>query len=234
MGKRKKRCDILVTGFGPFPRVPVNPTAVLAERVGRSRRLARLGIRAKHRVFPTRYDILDEALPDRLAAARPRAVLMLGVAARARHVRVEVRAVNKANRTAPDASGKTRRGAALAKGAPLVRRSQAPLARLKVAMAGAGVPVRRSIDAGRYLCNASYFTALGQLEETRPSAPVVFIHVPMPSAWASRPTPRPKRKASPPTGTPAKARRPTLAAMARALETAAIVLVRESARRGVS
>jgi len=234
MVKRNKRCDILITGFGPFPRVPVNPTAVLAERVGGSRRLARLGIRAEHHVFRTRYAILDKALPTRLAAARPRAVLMLGVATRARHVRVETRAVNKANRTAPDASGKTRRGAALAKGAPLVRRSPAPLARLKVAMAGTGMPVRRSIDAGRYLCNASYFTALGQLEDKRPSIPVVFIHVPMPSAWASSPTPRPTRKDSPQTGAPAKVRRPTLAAMARALETAAIVLVRESARRQMS
>ncbi|ALA18804.1 MULTISPECIES: hypothetical protein [unclassified Chelatococcus] len=233
MGKRNKRCDILITGFGPFPRVPVNPTAVLAERVGGSRRLARLGIRAEHHVFRTRYAILDKALPTRLDAARPRAVLMLGVAARARHVRVETRAVNKANRTAPDASGKTRRGAALAKGAPLVRRSPAPLARLKVAMAGTGMPVRRSIDAGRYLCNASYFTALGQLEEKRPSIPVVFIHVPMPSAWASSQTPRPKRRNSTADAS-AKAQRPTLAAMARALETAAVVLARESARRRVS
>lgn len=233
MHETNRRCDILITGFGPFPRVPVNPTAVLAELMGGSRRLARLGIRAEHHVFPTRYDILDEALPARLAAAHPGAVLMLGVAARARRVRVETRAVNKANRTAPDASGKTRRGAALAKGAPLVRRSPAPIARLKVAMARDGVPVRRSIDAGRYLCNASYFTALGRLGEPRPAVPVVFVHVPLPRAWASTPTPRPKRK-EPAAHAQIKARRPTLAAMARALETAAIVLVRESARRRVS
>ncbi len=231
MGEGQERCDVLVTGFGPFPRVPVNPTTVLAECLGRSRRLARLGIRVEHHVFPTRYDILDEALPARLAAARPRAVLMLGVAARTRHLRVETRAVNKANRTAPDASGKTRRGAALERGAPLARRSPAPLARLKVGMAGTGVPVRLSLDAGRYLCNASYFTALGRTGQTRPPIQLVFVHVPMPGSWALAPTARPRRRDRRAAAGAGRERRPPLAAMVRALETAAIVLARERRRR---
>ena len=46
---------LLVTGFGPYPRVRVNPTGVIARRLGASKRLARLGLRVTCAVLETSY-----------------------------------------------------------------------------------------------------------------------------------------------------------------------------------
>lgn len=163
---------LLVTGFGPFPGVPANPSATLARQVARLRRPALGRFEIKVAVLATRWDGLD-ALDARIAREKPAAVLLLGVAARRRSVCVEARAVNAA-RPAPDAAKAHPSAARLAAGAVPVRRSSARLPPLLAALRRHGVPARLSRDAGRYLCNAAYFRALGAAG----GAPVVFVHLP--------------------------------------------------------
>ena len=80
---------ILVTGFGRFPGVPINPTVGLVARLGRSRRAALSGVRIKTHVFATRYAAVDDELPALIAREQPDAVVLLGVAARAKNLRIE-------------------------------------------------------------------------------------------------------------------------------------------------
>ncbi len=99
------RPGILITGFGPFPHVRVNPTTALALRV--SRKLAQARLKADLLVMETSYAVGLPALKDHLAQTRPKAVLMLGLAARARFVRVELFGRGHASRLHPDATGAT-------------------------------------------------------------------------------------------------------------------------------
>jgi pyroglutamyl-peptidase len=170
---------LLITGFGPFPRVPRNPSEGLARAVARDPRWRRLGIAAEALVLETRYAALETHLIPKIRELRPDAILMLGVAARRRHVSIETRAMNRVSRLMPDAGGQIAPRLAYRPGAPPALRSRAPIAAMARAMRGCGVPARLSRDAGRYLCNAAYFAALLETG-SRTRAKVAFIHVPMP------------------------------------------------------
>lgn len=164
---------LLITGFGPFPTVPDNPSARLARRVAASPHLRRLlGHAPDCLVLETRYGALDTQLAPALAR-RPRAVLMIGVAARRSRVCVETRAVNRVSRLFPDVSGAVGRFLAFEPDGPAQRRSGAA-AQVRVALKRAGLDAAASRDAGRYLCNASYYRVLAT------GCPAVFVHIPMP------------------------------------------------------
>ena len=94
--------SILITGFGPFPGAPFNPTGVLAEELARRRHPAFANVRRIAHVFRVSYDAVDRELPVLLASERPDVLIMLGVATRSNHVRIETRARNTVARTFPD------------------------------------------------------------------------------------------------------------------------------------
>ena len=54
---------ILVTGFGPFPGAPFNPTGPLVERLARLRRPGLADMKIVAHVFPTSYAAVDRDLP---------------------------------------------------------------------------------------------------------------------------------------------------------------------------
>ena len=198
---------LLITGFGPFPRVPRNPSERLARALAAHPRLRLAGVEARALVLATTYPALDEVLLPALGAPSPDAVLMLGVAGRRRHVSLETRAVNRVSRLFPDASGRVAARLAYRPGEPHVRRARAPLAALLAAMRGRGLDARPSRDAGRYLCNASSYAALGA-----GAAPTIFVHVPLPRGDARRD------------------RRPSLRAMERGLLEVALILAAQGRR----
>ncbi|KQO63299.1 peptidase C15 [Methylobacterium sp. Leaf88] len=175
---------LLVTGFGPFPGVPRNPSAALARRIGALARPKLGGIPVRVLILRTTY----AAIPDRLAPAlaeAPAAILMLGVATRAKRVRVEMQGRNRTSRLFPDASGRTASRLTLERDGPPARRSPAAASALAT-LRGHGIAAVPSRDAGRYLCNASYFRAL------RESPPALFVHIPLPPR-TSRPAKAPVR-----------------------------------------
>ncbi|QTL02361.1 peptidase C15 [Aquabacter sp. L1I39] len=175
---------ILICGFGPFPGVPRNPSETAARDLARLRRPL-LGALHRHvEILPTRWDALPH-LADTLRSVRPDAVLLLGVAARRRVVNVEMRAVNVAS-AFPDAARRHAPQRAVQPGGPDVRVTRACVPHLVHKLRQAGLKAAPSRDAGRYLCNGAYFTALSVLAEAR--VPVVFVHLPgrAPGARAGR------------------------------------------------
>ena len=159
---------ILVTGFGPFPGAPHNPTAALVKRLATQRRI---NFRVVGHVFETRYDAVDRELPALLKKHKPDAVLMFGLHGRARTLRIETLARNALGRVR-DAGGHMPRSAAIVRGSPHTpMRSPAP--RLARAARRAGVAAQTSRDAGKYLCNYLCWRA------TESGAPfATFVHVP--------------------------------------------------------
>ena len=171
---------LLITGFGPFPGMPRNPSAVLARQVAGSPRWRILGVQVECRILTTAYAALATELDPALAET-PDAVLLIGVAGRSKRIRVERCATNRRSTLYPDVAGET--AAALASGRTAERSSRmAPVKPLR-ALRAQTLPSRVSRDAGRYLCNASYYRALAL------PRPVLFIHIPKP--------PRPRRSRGP-------------------------------------
>ncbi|UDQ90780.1 peptidase C15 [Xanthobacter autotrophicus] len=168
---------ILVCAFGSFPGVPVNPSQQLAADLLRLRRPALCGIQIALEVLPTRWDALAR-LDARLDAFDPDAVLLLGVAARRRRVSIEMLAVN-ATRAAPDAARRHPTARRLAADGPPLLRSHVPAGPQANALRRAGIAALPSRDAGRYLCNASYFHALAwAARQGGHPRPVLFVHLP--------------------------------------------------------
>jgi pyroglutamyl-peptidase len=127
-------------------------------------------------------------------------------------VRVEVRALNRASRLFPDASGRVARHLALEAGGRPERRCR-EAGRVLAGLRRSGLGAVRSQDAGRYLCNAAYFRAL------REDIPVVFLHIP-PAPDPNRPGRRDLRR-----------RRSALDGLAEAVAAAAVLLMRRDTRR---
>jgi len=73
---------ILITGFGPFPGAPFNPTEPLVARLLQLRRPALSDVKIFGHVFQVTYEDVDRQLPLLLASHRPHALLMFGLASR--------------------------------------------------------------------------------------------------------------------------------------------------------
>lgn len=163
---------LLVTGFGPFPTMPRNPSAALARAVAAAPRWRILGVSVECRILTTAYASLGSEL-DPALAEEPDAVLMIGVAGRSKRIRVERRATPRRSTLFPDVAGE-RAGRSERSAYPRERRASSSPERAFLALRREHVPARISRDAGRYLCNAAYFRALAG------PAPTLFIHIPKP------------------------------------------------------
>jgi pyroglutamyl-peptidase len=201
---------ILVTGFGPFPGAPTNPSAEIALWLARSKRAARFA-RVRAAVIPTVYAEISE-FPHLIEREKPDAVLMFGLAGKTPWLRIETFGRNRASLFHADAA-RGKAGQVLVRGEASVLPVRAPVRRLLQAARGAGVEARLSGDAGGYLCNAAIFHALLSAKGKKPL--VAFVHVPPPR----------RRMKSRPGYVPA---RPTMAAMKRAGESILIALAREA------
>jgi pyroglutamyl-peptidase len=168
---------ILITGFGPFPGAPFNPTEPLAIELARRRHPAFANVRRVAHVFPVSYAAVDRELPALLAREQPDALLMFGLAGRTKHVRVETRARNALSRLLPDVTGELPVTTTIVAGAPAMLPLPAPVQRLVLAARAAGVPTAASHDAGRYLCNYLCWRA-AEAASTCGLRLVSFIHVP--------------------------------------------------------
>lgn len=168
---------ILITGFGPFPGAPYNPTQPLVARLLRLRRPALGDVELSGHIFPVTYKAVDRELPDLLAKRRPQALLSFGLASRTPYVRVETRARNAVTTLWPDADHTRVRKGSIAGGADAMMFGP-HTARLLRAARGTGVDARASRDAGSYLCNYLSWRAIEATCGDNGPRLAAFVHVP--------------------------------------------------------
>ena len=77
------RPTLLLTGFGPFPNVPANATAVLVPRIAQAAELAFPGVRIACHILPTEWATGLHRAADLYRQLRPTAAIHFGVAGRA-------------------------------------------------------------------------------------------------------------------------------------------------------
>src|ERR1700716_4644791 len=146
-----KSMRILITGFGPFPGAPFNPTMPLGARLVRLRRPAFSDVELIAHIFPVTYKAVDRELPQLLAKHRPHALLMFGLATRTPHVRIETRARNAVTMLWPDADHAPVRKGSIAGDADAMMFGP-HTAKLLRAADSTGVDARGSRDGGSSLC----------------------------------------------------------------------------------
>ena len=171
------RLRILITGFGPFPGAPYNPTQALVMRLLRLRRPAFSDVELSGHIFPVTYKAVDRELPQALARHRPQALLMFGLAGRTAHLRIETRARNAVTLLWPDAAHTRVRKGSIGLGPDAMRFGPHTLRLLRAAR-GTGIDVRPSRNAGSYLCNYLSWRsieAVGTDDHLRRAA---FVHIP--------------------------------------------------------
>lgn len=205
---------VVLAGFGPFPGAPFNPSAAVINALAQRRRPALANVDRISHVFATAYASVDRDLP-KLLAAKPDAVLIVGVAGRRRVLCIETRARNALSVLYPDASGHRPAQGVIHRGAVAERRSRAPVAALQAAARSRKISVRLSRDAGRYLCNYAYWRALERADDRAPL--VQFVHIP-----AVMRKSRPRRQL--------RTRQTTLRDLVEALEAVLIALIAATRR----
>ncbi|MEW6643286.1 MAG: pyroglutamyl-peptidase I [Pseudomonadota bacterium] len=183
---------ILVTGFGPFPGAPYNPTERLVARLGQLRRPALADVTVNRHIFHVSYGAVDRELPTLIARNKPHALLMFGLAQRTPHVRIETRARNAVTTLWPDADHGRGEAAGIARHAAPDRHFGPHTQLLLRAALQAGVWARPSRDAGRYLCNYLSWKAIEATDTPGGPRLAAFVHVPL----VPRDTAGPRRSAA--------------------------------------
>ena len=172
-----QKLRILITGFGPFPGAPFNPTQPLVARLLRLRRPAFADIELSGHIFPVTYKAVDRELPQIVAEHRPHGLLMFGLANRTPYVRIETRARNALTMLWPDADHTSVRKGSIA-GAADAMPFGPHTAKLLRAALGSGIDARASRDAGSYLCNYLSWRAIEAVGADNDLRIAAFVHVP--------------------------------------------------------
>ena len=166
---------LLVTGFGPFPGAPENPTEALVQSLASMspRHIGAGAVRAA--VLPTDYRKSWSALRRLYARFEPDIVVHFGLSGRARAVHVERLACKRCNPELPDAAGFAPALGLARRFGPDSLTSTLPTEAILTALQQAEVPAAGSDDAGGYVCNATFYRSL---LAARTGTLVGFIHVP--------------------------------------------------------
>jgi pyroglutamyl-peptidase len=169
---------VLITGFGPFPGAPHNPTMPLVKRLVQLRRPAFHDVELQGHIFHVTYRTVDRELPELIARVRPQALLMFGLAGRTDYLRIETRARNAVTTTFPDADRSVAVKGSIVPG--VAARTFGPhSAKLLRAARRTGVDARPSRDAGSYLCNYLSWRAIEAMHGEAGPRLAQFVHIPL-------------------------------------------------------
>ena len=167
---------ILVTGFGPFPGAPDNPTSRLVERLRAEP--PEFGGTFHAECLNVDYAAIAPHLSRLGRDFSPDIAIHFGLAASCAGFRLERVARNAHGEAQPDAKGALPSPGAICAG-PAELPSRLPLETIASTLGEAGLPVEWSDDAGGYLCNTLMTLSLAQACEGFKPAMSGFIHVPL-------------------------------------------------------
>ena len=169
---------LLLTYFGPFPGVPVNPTVALAEGAVRALNTARPDLRVVARELPVSYDGSSAALRAALQEVQPDALISLGVAVGRDVVSLEQVAINLDSAGIEDNDGDRRRDEPIVPDGREAYFSSLPVRASYERLRAAGEPVEISYTAGTYVCNHVFYEGQRISRDLGLSIPAGFVHVP--------------------------------------------------------
>jgi pyroglutamyl-peptidase len=154
---------LLLTGFEPFGAYQVNPSQLVAERLG--------GV-----ILPVSVARMPRELERAINATAPDVVLGLGLASLRTQVAVERVGINVLDFTLPDNDGVLLEGEPIDSSGAAAWFSTLPIKRIAARWLDEEIPSYLSNTAGTYVCNQMLYTSL-RLGEAR-GFRAGFIHLP--------------------------------------------------------
>lgn len=166
-----------MTGFGPFPGLPENPSAALVTRLDDRwcGQAAPGGLVIETHILPTEYRAVLDWVERELSAHAPDILLMFGYSSIADRLKIEARASNQCAPHLADAAG-------FYPDTPVDPLSHLaatlPLDALSADLDDAGIEHVISDDCGEYVCNHIFYRV--QEAIARLAAPTLsgFLHLP--------------------------------------------------------
>lgn len=169
--------NVLLTGFGPFPGVPVNVSGRIVEAL-RDAAETRFPAHAFHSaVLATEWRQAPIEIARLYDALSPVLALHFGVARETVAVRLE-RLAHNTCRASADAAGLMPVESVLVADGAACHAARLPLEAIYQRLAARTVPVTFSDDAGGYLCNAALYHALSHASVQEGRTLAGFIHLP--------------------------------------------------------
>lgn len=169
---------ILITGFGPFPGMPVNISARLADLLARAGRVRWPQHMLEPSILPTEWAAGPEKLDWLWDTFKPDIALHFGVSADADGLQLETTGRNRCRADA-DAAGLKPLSSERLAGGPEACAATLPLARIQARLEEIGVAGSLSEDAGAYLCNAILYDSLQRADAVSRAAIAGFVHIPV-------------------------------------------------------
>jgi pyroglutamyl-peptidase len=174
-----EKLRVLLTGFGPFPGVPENPSARLAETL--ATRSSDLDVELHARALPTEWQAVAALVPALCETLQPHVMIHFGLSEHAKAFRIERSAHN---RTAPRADAK---GALPSSSVILAQRpdrldTRFPAREFTAHLKAGRLVATTSSSAGSYLCNFLYYLSLDWSARQATPPLALFVHIPHASA----------------------------------------------------
>ena len=167
------RRPVLVTGFEPFGEHRANVSQRIVHALGQLQ-----NDELQCEVLPTSFARAGARIEQLIEISQPRAVLLLGLAAQARTVRLERMAYNRDRAALRDNDGDERLDAPIVIGAPESYSSTLPLERFADRVRSLGCPVELSEHAGGFVCNHAFYRALHRIALGQLGIHCGFMHLP--------------------------------------------------------
>lgn len=167
---------VLLTGFGPFPGAPDNPSAWLAETLGGFASVA-YGAKLHTQVLPTEWERVARLAPALYATLQPDVLIHFGLSRRAAGFRLERSAHNRTARRTDAAGALPASEIVEAEGADRLD-SPFPASSLALALRALGLASQCSSCGGLYLCNYLYYLSLAWAARQSLPCYSLFIHIP--------------------------------------------------------
>ncbi|MBB4823039.1 pyroglutamyl-peptidase [Sporosarcina luteola] len=165
---------LLVTGFEPFLKYPVNPTQKIADEL---HGLTIGDYKIHSEILPVDFSQSGDRILKHIKEIKPDAVLSLGLSGGRYKITPERIAIN-VNDGAKDNSGYAPVDEPIVEGGADGYFTNMPIRQMVNAMKEAGLPAEISNTAGAYLCNHVMYQALHLVNEERPEMLAGFIHIP--------------------------------------------------------
>jgi len=171
------RPTIVLTGFGPFPGMAQNATAILVPRLAAAARARFAEHDVISGVLPTEWRAAPRTLTKLLDRRRTVLALHFGVCNNADGFQVELigRNVRGGTKDAADELPATMR---VVEEGPALLASTLPAERVIARLSKLKLPCSASINAGAYLCNALLYHSLNAARDMPQPFVAGFVHVP--------------------------------------------------------
>lgn len=164
---------ILITGFGSYYKVAVNPTEKIIRHLRRGKDSFLIPV-----LLQAEYNKAEKKIKEAIRKFKPEAILMLGFNKKAKEIEIERIALNLDDSKKLDNTGKVRRGERILRDGALAYQSTLPINKILQALKKKKIPAEISNHAGTFICNHVFYVALYEIERLNLKIPCGFIHVP--------------------------------------------------------